>query len=117
MSRAFVPQRGDVVWITLNPQAGREQSGRRPAVILSPQSYNDKVGLVILCPVTTQIKGYPFEVLIPAGLPITGAILSDQVKSLDWRVRKVERICTLPPRIVAEVLQKLGTLLPMQQDI
>jgi mRNA interferase MazF len=109
--RAYVPECGDVVWITLNPQAGREEAGRRPAVVVSPQSYNGKVGLAIFCPVTSQIKGYPFEVLIPAGLPVTGAILSDQVKSLDWRARKAELICALPARTISEVLQKLAILL------
>jgi mRNA interferase MazF len=99
------------VWITLNPQAGREEAGRRPAVVVSPQSYNSKVGLAIFCPVTGQVKGYPFEVPIPAGLPVTGAILSDQVKSLDWRARKAELICALPARTISEVLEKLATLL------
>ena len=109
--RAYVPECGDVVWITLNPQAGREEAGRRPALVVSPQSYNTKVGLAVFCPVTSQIKGYPFEVLIPAGLPVTGAILSDQVKSLDWRARKAELICALPARTISEVLEKLATLL------
>ena len=109
--RAYVPECGDVVWITLNPQAGREEAGRRPAVVVSPQSYNGKVGLAIFCPVTGQIKGYPFEVLIPTGLPVRGAILSDQVKSLDWRARKAELICALPARTISEVLEKLATLL------
>jgi len=109
--RAYVPECGDVVWITLNPQAGREEAGRRPALVVSPQSYNTKVGLAIFCPVTSQIKGYPFEVLIPAGLPVTGAILSDQVKSLDWRARKTELICALPARTISEVQEKLATLL------
>ncbi len=110
-SRAYVPQCGDVVWITLNPQAGYEQAGRRPAVVLSPQNYNGKTGLAIFCPITNQIKGYPFEVIIPAGLSVAGAILSDQVKSLDWRARNAELICTLPTDTISEVLQKLGTLL------
>ena len=110
-SQTYVPQCGDVVWITLNPQAGHEQAGRRPAVVLSPQSYNGKTGLALLCPITNQIKGYPFEVLIPAALPIAGAVLSDQVKSLDWRARNAELICTLPTETISEVLQKLGTLL------
>ena len=110
-SRAYVPQCGDVVWITLNPQAGYEQAGRRPAVVLSPQSYNGKTGLAIFCPITNQIKGYPFEVIIPAGLSVAGAVLSDQVKSLDWRARNAELICTLPTETISEVLQKLGTLL------
>ena len=109
--RAYVPQRGDVVWITLNPQAGHEQAGRRPAVVLSPRSYNGKTGLAILCPVTSQAKGYPFEVLLPKGLPVAGAILSDQVKSLDWRVRNTESMCTLSEEVMSEVLEKLGTLL------
>lgn len=107
----YIPECGNVIWITLNPQAGHEQAGRRPAVVLSPQSYNAKVGLAILCPVTGQIKGYPFEVLIPPGLPLQGAILSDQVKSLDWRVREAEFICALPEITISEVLQKLGTLI------
>lgn len=111
VKKGYVPQRGDVVWITLNPQSGHEQAGRRPAVVLSPAIYNEKVELVILCPVTNQIKGYPFEVIIPDGLPLSGVILADQIKSLDWRVRDAEWICTLPPRVVVEVLQKLGTLL------
>jgi mRNA interferase MazF len=100
-----------MIWISLNPQAGHEQAGRRPAVVLSPGSYNRKTGLAILCPVTNQIKGYPFEVLIPEGLPATGAILSDQVKNLDWRVRNAELISTLPDETIEEVLGKLGTLL------
>jgi len=107
----YVPERGEVAWITLNPQAGHEQAGRRPAVVLSPAAYNGKVGSAILCPVTSQVKGYPFEVLIPDGLEVRGAILADQVKSLDWRVREAEKICQLPVRTVNEVLQKLGVLL------
>lgn len=104
-SRTYVPQCGDVVWITLNPQAGR-----RPAVVLSPENYNGKTGLAILCPITNQTKGYPFEVLL-AELPVAGAVLSDQVKSLDWRARNAELICTLPTETISEVLQKLVTLL------
>ena len=95
----------------MNPQAGHEQAGRRPAVVLSLQTYNSKVGLAILCPITDQIKSYPFEVLLPAGLPIVGAILSDQVKSLDWHARNVEFICTLSDEAISEILQKLGPLL------
>lgn len=107
----YVPERGEVVWITLNPQAGHEQAGRRPAVVLSPSAYNGKVGLALLCPITNQEKGYPFEVKVLAGLAVTGVVLADQVKSLDWRVRKAERICTLPREVIAEVLGKLNTLL------
>jgi mRNA interferase MazF len=108
---AYIPDRGDMVWITLNPQAGHEQAGRRPALVLSPAAYNGKVGLAILCPVTSQVKGYPFEVLIPEGLKISGAILADQVKCLDWQVRQAERICELPKTALVEVLQKLATLI------
>jgi len=103
--------RGDVVWITLNPQAGHEQAGRRPALVLSPAAYNGKVGLAILCPLTNQVKGYPFEVPIPAGLAVTGAVLADQAKRLDWRARDTQRICVLPRTLVAEVLRRLTTLL------
>ena len=110
-SQTYVPQCGDMVWIALSPQAGHEQAGRRPAVVLSPKKYNSKTGLAIFCPVTNQIKGYPFEVLLPEGMPITGAILSDQVKSLDWRARKAEFIGTLPDEVTSEILQKLNTLL------
>jgi mRNA interferase MazF len=110
-SQTYVPQCGDVVWITLDPQARHEQAFRRPAVVLSPKSYNSKTGLAILCPVTSQVKGYPFEVPLPQGLPVAGAILSDQVKSLDWRTRNAELICVLPDEFISEVLQKLHTLL------
>ncbi len=108
---AYVPDRGDAVWINFNPQAGHEQAGRRPAIVLSPSSYNRKVGLAIFCPITSQIKGYPFEVMIPAGLKVTGAVLSDQVKSLDWKVRDTELIVKLPASVIDEVLKKLKTLL------
>jgi len=107
----YIPQCGDAVRISLNPQAGHEQAGRRPAVVLSPRSYNGKTGLAILCPITSHIKGYPFEVVLPDGLPVSGAVLSDQVKSLDWRVRNTELICTLPDEVVSEIMQKLGALL------
>ena len=110
-SMAYIPDRGEIIWITFHPQAGHEQAGRHPAFVLSPAAYNGKVGLAILCPITSQNKGYPFEVLIPDGLKVSGAILSDQPKSLDWRVRQVEFVCKLPPGIVDEVLQKLATIL------
>jgi mRNA interferase MazF len=108
---AYVPDRGDVVWITLNPQAGHEQAGRRPAVAVSARSYNGKVGLGLFCPVTSQVKGYPFEVALPDGLPVNGVVLADQVKSLDWRARKVELVARLPSAVSAEVLGKLAALL------
>ncbi|MFO7682196.1 MAG: endoribonuclease MazF [Chloroflexota bacterium] len=107
----YIPERGDVVWINFNPQAGYEQAGRRPAVILSPKSYNQKVGLALLCPITNQVKGYPFEVRLPENAEVTGVILADQVKSLDWRVRQVTFIESLPEDVIKQVLAKLGTLL------
>jgi mRNA interferase MazF len=108
---AYIPDSGDIVWITFNPQAGHEQAGRRPALVLSPAAYNGKVGLAILCPITGQIKGYPFEVVIPDGLEIHGAILSDQVKSLDWKARKAEFGGKLPSQAFNEVVQKLSALI------
>ena len=107
----YVPERGDTIWINFNPQAGHEQAGRRPAIVLSPQSYNDKVGLCLLCPITNQVKGYPFEVLVPTGLVVKGVVLSDQAKSLDWRVRNAEFIAILPEAVTNEVLKKLKSLL------
>ena len=107
----YIPKRGDAIWINFNPQAGHEQAGRRPAIVLSPQSYNGKVGLCLLCPITNQVKGYPFEVLLPPDAGVTGAVLSDQVKSLDWRVRNAEFVTNLPDTITNEVLKKLKSLL------
>ena len=108
---AYVPERGDVVWICLNPQAGHKQAGRRPAVVVSPRSYNGKVGLGLFCPITSHAKGYPFEVAIPAGLPVSGVVLADQVKSLDWRVREAEFAVRLPGNTSAEIVGKLAVLL------
>ena len=108
---SYCPKRGDVVWISFTPQAGHEQTGRRPALVLSPQAYNRKVGLAILCPLTNQVKGYPFEVRVPDGLKASGAVLADQVKSMDWRAREASRLCTLPETTVRQVLNKVGTLL------
>ena len=110
-SEPRVPGRGDAVWINFNPQAGSEQAGRRPAVVLSPAAYNGRVGLAVLCPITNRVKGYPFEVVIPGGLAVTGVILADQVKSLDWRRRNAAVITRLPRETVAEVLRKVGALL------
>jgi mRNA interferase MazF len=107
----YTPQRGDIVWLNFNPQIGREQTGRRPAVVLSPGSYNGKVGLLLACPITSQVKGYPFEVAIPPGLKIRGVVLSDQVKSLDWRGRETEFVDRLPASAVNEVLAKISALL------
>jgi mRNA interferase MazF len=111
MARAYAPDRGDLVWITLHPQAGHEQAGRRPAVAVSPRSYNRKSGLGLFCPVTSRVKGYPFEVPIPEGLPVAGVVLADQVKSLDWRARRAELAARLPDESLAEVMGKLTALL------
>jgi mRNA interferase MazF len=108
---AYVPDRGDAIWLQFNPQAGHEQAGRRSALVLSPQSYNGKTSLLICCPITNQVKGYPFEVSLPEGLGVTGVVLSDQVKSLDWRVRQADFIGKLPDDVLAEVQAKLATLL------
>lgn len=108
---AYVPERGDAVWITLDPQAGHQQAGRRPALVLSPAAYNARVGLALLCPITNQAKGYPFEVPLPEGLPMTGVVGADQVKSLDWRACKAFRIGAVPEEVVAEVVRRLQTLL------
>lgn len=109
-ARAYVPARGDVVWLQFNPQAGHEQAGVRPALVISPRAYNRRAGLGLFCPITSQVKGYPFEVVLPAGHKVAGAILSDQIKSLDWRARKAKRFATAPRHVVAEVLARIHTL-------
>jgi len=106
----YVPARGDLIWLQFNPQAGHEQAGLRPAVVISPSSYNRRVGLALCCPVTSQVKGYPFEVLLPRGLGVEGAILSDQIKSLDWRMRKARRIGNLPAEVLQETVGKILAL-------
>ena len=111
MSKKYSPDRGDVVWLNLSPKVGHEQSGRRPAVVISPKSYNNKVGLGLFCPIKSQIKGYPFEVVVAAGVSISGVVLSDQIKSLDWRIRDAQFICRLSESTMSEVLKKLSTLL------
>jgi mRNA interferase MazF len=107
----YTPQRGDIVMISLDPLAGQSQAGRRPAFVLSPQAYNERVGLAVLCPIATDAKGYPFEVLLPSGLPVQGAILADQAQTLDWRALRAELICPLPSAVVEEALGKLRALL------
>jgi len=111
ISDKYVPDRGDVIWINLNPQAGHEQAGRHPALVLSPFAYNQKIGMAILCPITRQIKGYPFEVGIPSEYKMYGVVLADQVKCLDWKVREIEYICKLPLEVTIDVLKKLNTLI------
>lgn len=107
----WTPDAGDLVWLTFDPQAGREQAGRRPALVLSPSSYNRRSGLAIMCPITSRIKGYPFEVELPRGLDVSGAILADHVKSLDWRVRRAEFAGKAPAPVLREVQARLAPLL------
>lgn len=107
----YIPERGDVVWVNLRPRSGHEQSGRRPGIVISPGSYNRKVGLMLCCPITSKEKGYPFEVRLPQGLPVSGVVLADQVRSLDWKKRKVSLIGKVLERTTEELLGKLRTLL------
>ena len=109
MATAYVPDGGDIVWINFDPQAGHEQAGHRPAVVLSPAAYNSKTSLMLCCPMTTQIKNYPFEVLI-AG-PARSVALPDQIKSLDWRKRRAKRKGALSPAELAEVRAKIRALI------
>ena len=109
--RSYVPDRGDIVWLQFNPQAGHEQAGHRPALVLSPASYNSRSGLMLCCPMTSQRKGYPFEVVIAEELDRESVVLADQVKSLDWKVRKAVKKGTASTDIIAETLSKLQTLL------
>jgi mRNA interferase MazF len=107
----YVPGKGDIIWLNFNPQIGHEQSGRRPALVISPQEYNEKTDLAILCPITSQVKGYPFEVKIPENSEIKGVILSDQIKNLDWKIREAEFICKLHKVTLSETLNKINVLI------
>lgn len=111
MAGAYVPRRGDVIWMQFNPKIGHEQAGRRPALIISPEIYNSRVGLTLLCPITTRIKNYPFEVPLPSHIPVYGVILADQVKSLDWRIRRASFVAQVPDSVLLEVLSKIKLLL------
>ncbi len=107
----YVPDRGDFVWLEFTPQAGHEQAGRRPALVISPRSYNAASGLALACPITSRVKGYPFEVAVTDHPSVQGVILADQVKSLDWRVRKARRISSAPSTVLTEVQEKLKALI------
>ena len=111
MKTAFVPDAGDFVWLTFDPQAGREQAGRRPALILSPRVYNARSGLALACPVTNQVKGYPFEVAIPASVGATGVILADHLKRVDWKARHAEPLGRCTDEVMGEVRARLAPLL------
>jgi mRNA interferase MazF len=111
VARRYIPDAGDIVWLTFDPQAGHEQRGRRPALIVSPRTYNAKARLAIACPITTHAKGYPFEVALPDDGKVTGVVLSDHVKSLDWNARRVEFAEKAPVDIVTDVRERLRVLL------
>ena len=111
MSSNYIPGRGDIVWLDFTTQAGHEQAGKRPAIVISPKSYNSKVGLALFLPITSKQKGYPFEIKLPNDLPISGVVLSDQIKSLDWKIRKIKYICTVPEKYYLEAIKKLFVLI------
>jgi mRNA interferase MazF len=112
MAARYVPERGDIVWINFSPQEGHEQAGKRPALVISPKLYNEQIGLMLCCPVTTRIKGYPFEVPVTA-VDKPGAVLADQVKSFDWKARRAEKVATAPPAVVKETVAKVRALLTL----
>ncbi|MGH8588873.1 MAG: endoribonuclease MazF [Gammaproteobacteria bacterium] len=111
MVKRDVPERGDVVWLNFTPQAGHEQAGHRPALVLSPASYNRKTGLMLCCPITSQVKGYPFEVAVEGNASVSGVILADQVKSLDWRARQAKRKGRVSPEVTERTLTRVRALL------
>ena len=106
----YIPDRGDIVWLNFTPQAGHEQMGTRPALILSPEKYNKKTGLAVCCPITSNVKGYPFEVVI-SGKKINGAVLSDHLKNLDWKIRKAKFIEKAPKEALEQCLMKISALI------
>ncbi len=118
MPRTYTPGRGDIVWLDFNPQTGHEQSptgheqaGRRPAIVVSPFLYNEKTGLALFCPITSQVKGYPFEISLPKEHEIQGVILADQIKYLDWKAKNAQYICKAESKIVDQLISKLATLI------
>lgn len=111
MTPSFVPDSGDLIWLSFDPRAGREQAGHRPALVLSPIRYNRPSGLAVVCPITSRRKGYPFEVALPDGLPVAGVILADHVRSVDWQERRAERIGRASADTMTEVRRRLAPLL------
>lgn len=110
MAPPYAPERGEVVWLHFTPQSGSEQAGQRPALVVSPKSYNRRVGLALVCPITTQVKGYPFEVVLPSRLKARGAVLCDQLKSLDWRARAASPFDVVPGETMEQVTAKILVL-------
>ena len=111
VDRDYVPARGDIVWLSFTPQTGHEQAGHRPALVLSPEAYNEKTSLALFCPITSRVRGYPFEVHLPSTSAVSGVILADQVKSLDWQARRARFECHAARQTVREVLAKVNVLL------
>jgi mRNA interferase MazF len=111
MPRQYIPERGDLVWIEFSPQVGHEQGGRRPAFVVTPRSYNEQSGLMLACPITNQIKGYPFEAVLPKTSALSGAVLVDQLKCMDWHERPMKRIGQAPLAVIEEVFAKLDALI------
>ena len=111
MPNSYIPNRGDIVYLDFNPTKGREQRGYRPALIISPAAYSEKSSLALFCPITSQQKGYPFEVLLPENLQTHGVILVDQIRSLDWRVRQIKFLETVSLEVIAEVQAKIVPLI------
>lgn len=105
-----VPELGALGWLVFDPQAGREQAGRRPAIVLSHTRYNDKAGLAVFCPISSRVKGYPFELAVPVGLPLSGVVLCDHIRSLDWRERQWQPVCKVPAAFIHEVMGRAMTL-------
>src|SRR5438552_5574148 len=112
----YGPKRGDAVWFDFSPKRGHEQAGRRPALVVSATEYNCKDGLAVVCPITNQGKGFRFEVAIPTGHRVSGVVLSDHVKSLDWKERNAVFICTVPNAVLEEVLEKIGVLIGLDYE-
>jgi len=110
MAVKYVPERGDLVWLSFDPQAGHEQAGRRPGLVITSRAYNAKTGLALICPVTSQVKGYPFEVALANGR-ISGVVLADQVRSLDWAARGAEKAAQVDEHTMAVVLAKIAALI------
>lgn len=113
---AYQPKRGDLIWLDFTPQSGHEQAGRRPALVISADEYNRAVGLVLACPITSRVKGYPFEVPLPDGLAVDGVVLADQVRNLDWKSRRARFISKASESVLAETLGKLNTLISQDSD-
>ena len=110
---SYIPDRGDLLWLDFDPQAGHEQAGRRPALVLSPSTYNRRARLALVCPITNQTKGYPFEVALPASSPVSGVVMADHLRSTDWFARRARFVTKAPASVLAEVTAKLRPLLGM----